>query len=56
MRNRNSVVRIVVENTFREETARITKISHPRNMIYECGTRFHFRVLKNLGSHAQLIV
>ena len=25
-------------------------------MIYECGTRFHFRILKNLGSDAQLIV
>lgn len=26
------------------------------NMVYKCATRFHFRVLKNLGSHAQLIV
>jgi hypothetical protein len=26
------------------------------NMAYECATRFHFCVLKNLGSHAQLMV
>jgi hypothetical protein len=26
------------------------------NMVYKCATRFHFRVLKNLGSHAQLMV
>jgi hypothetical protein len=26
------------------------------NMVYKCATRFHFRVLKNLGSHAQLTV
>jgi hypothetical protein len=25
-------------------------------VIYECATRFHFRVLKNLGSHVQLMV
>jgi hypothetical protein len=26
------------------------------NMVYKFATRFHFRVLKNLCSHAQLIV
>jgi hypothetical protein len=26
------------------------------NMVCKCATRFYFRVLKNLGSHAQLIV
>lgn len=26
------------------------------NMVYKCATRFHFRVLRNLGSHAQLMV
>ena len=26
------------------------------NMVYECTTRFHFRVPRNLGSHVRLIV
>jgi hypothetical protein len=28
----------------------------PKNMIYDCTTRFHSRVLKNLSGHAQLLV